>query len=97
MIILVSDPTHTDLEFVLQLLKSSQATVTHLDAEQKNTILEWLPPAQFEKEMNDKGYKCSTSKTRKAICNKHGIVYQKRGKELWFRNELSKIPNKSTL
>jgi hypothetical protein len=52
------------------------------------------PPQTFEKLLNEKGYGCRCSISRKNICDRFGIKYQKVGREIWYYNELYKIPPK---
>jgi hypothetical protein len=96
MIIVLNNPSMVEMEFVEKLLKenSSGNLKPFVGNDVQATLAKWLNPVQFETEMAKKGYRCSTSKTRKKLCEEYGIQYEKRGKELWFCNELHKIPSR---
>lgn len=98
MILIISDPTPAELDTLKKLLGDLSVEV------QKDRPLEivvekkrdWLSAQEFTKEVAKMGYSCKGSVTRKRLCDRWGINYEKMGNHLYFRNELNKIPVRKT-
>jgi hypothetical protein len=56
---------------------------------------EWLNGPQFEVAMAAKGYKMVRSmQKKKEICDEYKVTYEKKGREIYFLNQLDRVPNK---
>lgn len=100
MILILTEPTEKDLEIIKKIMGDKSIETFDLVPKNENKKTEvknnndWLSPEEFTTAVKKKGYSCKRSHTRKSICDTWGIDYELRGKTLFFRNQIEKIPSR---
>src|SRR5687767_5794405 len=88
MVLLVFADDVNEIEKIQHLLPTRPAAILPMKP------ADWINGVQFDHALQQRGYKCNSMPTRKKWSDKYGIAYEKRGNELWFRNEIEKIPSR---
>lgn len=97
MIIILVDPSEDELNKLKRLVGEFEADLIiekYIVKEGREYKPEWLSSEEFESEIKKRGYSCKQITTKKRLCDSWGVAYEMRGKNMYYRNDLHRIPSR---
>ena len=93
MLLILNDPTPSELEMLQRIIGDVKFDIVDRKMNYLTTVEktikehDWLSASTFVKLLAEKGYSCKSPITRLRLCKMFGVQYQKKGNEIWFKNE----------